>query len=206
MVSIFEHTTYANQTFTKLILDEGRVENIDFQHCQFKQCKFTSVTFSKVTFTDCDFESCDLSLSKLPGCKFSEVSFKDSKLVGINWTELSWPLVKLASPLYFYGSNLSHSSFFSLPLADLIVEDCKAHDVDFREANLSHASFMGTDLQNSLFMHTNLKHADFTNATNYSIDIQSNTITQASFSLPDVLALLNSLDIKINGWPCDEDC
>jgi fluoroquinolone resistance protein len=192
---------YDEELFTQLTLEETKVEHIEFQNCKFKQCKFLGVTFSKVTFTECDFESCDLSLAKFPGCKFSEVSFKHSKLAGINWTELSWPLVKLTSPLYFYESNLSHSSFFGLTLADLILEGCKAHDVDFREANLNHASFVGTDLQNSLFIHTNLKHADFTNAINYSIDIQSNTVTKASFSFPDVIALLNHLDIKINGWP-----
>ena len=125
--------------------------------------------------------------------------------MGINWTELSWPLVKLTSPLYFYSSNISHSSFYGLELADLIVEECKAHDVDFRESNLKHASFVGTDLQNSLFMHTNLKSADFTNAINYSIDIHFNTVTQASFSFPDVIELLNYLDIKINGWPNEHD-
>ena len=148
---------------------------------------------------------CDLSLSKFPGCKFSEVSFKNSKVVGINWTELSWPQIKLASPLYFYSSNISHSSFYGLELADLIIDDCKVHDVDFRESNLTHASFIGSDLQNSLFMHTNLKHADFTNAINYSIDIQCNIITKASFSFPDVIALLNHLDIKINGSPNDDE-
>ena len=92
-----------------------------------------------------------------------------------------------------------------MELADLIIEDCKAHDVDFREANLNHASFVETDLQNSLFMHTNLKHANFTGAINYNIDIQANTITQASFSFPEVIALLNSLNIKINDWPDDND-
>ena len=200
----FNLNSYVDNTFSQLTLLETRVEHIEFQNCQFKQCKFMGVTFNKVTFTDCDFESCDLSLSKFPGCKFSEVSFKNSKLAGINWTELSWPLVKLASPLYFYESNLSHSSFFGLTLTDLIIEGCKAHDVDFRESVLNHASFIVSDLQNSLFMHTNLKHADFTNAINYSIDIQFNTITKASFSFPDVMALLNHLDIKINGWPNDD--
>lgn len=204
-MTVFNLNRYCDELFNQLTLEDTRIENIEFQNCQFKQCKFHGVTFSKVVFTECDFESCDLSLSKFPGCKFSEVSFKHSKLVGINWTELYWPLIKLTSPLYFYESNLSHSSFFGLSLADLILEGCKAHDVDFREANLNHASFVGTDLYNSLFTHSNLKHADFTDATNYSIDIQNNTITKAIFSFPDVIALLNHLDIKINGWPKDDE-
>lgn len=204
-MTLSNHQTYKDELFTKLTLEEEHFEHIHFQNCQFKECKFLEVTFSRVKFTDCDFESCDLSLSKFPSCSFSEVSFKDSKLVGINWTQLSWPLVKLTSPLYFYNSNISHSSFFGLELSDLLIEECKAHDVDFREANLNHASFLGTDLQNSQFMHTNLKHADFTNAINYTIDIHFNTITQASFSFPEVIALVQNLDIKIHGWPNEEN-
>lgn len=200
-MSVFKLPAYFNETFSNLNIEKAQITSIDFQNCQFKQCKFLEVIFSKVKFTDCDFESCDLSLSKFPGCKFSEVSFNDSKLAGINWTALSWPLVKLTSPLYFYNSNISHSSFYELELNNLIIENCKAHDVDFREAKLNHASFVSTDLESSLFVHTNLRHADFTNAINYTIDIQLNTITHASFSLPDAIALLNSLEIKINGWP-----
>lgn len=201
----FDLQSYTDETFSKLTLEEERIRGISFRNCQFKECKFLGTIFSKVKFSDCDFDSCDLSLSKFPGCTFSEVSFKNSKLAGINWTELSWPLIKLTSPIYFYNSNISHSSFFGLELADLLIEECKANDVDFREANLNHASFVGSDLQSSLFMHTNLKHADFTNAINYSIDVQFNEITQASFSFPDVIALLQHMDIKINGWPNDDN-
>ena len=198
---VFDEKVYFDQTFSHITLEDGRLELIEFQNCRFKQCKFTAVIFSKIRFTECDFEHCDLSLSKFPGCKFSEVAFNDSKLIGINWTELNWPLVKLTSPIYFYNSNISHSSFYGLELTNLILENCKAHDIDFREANLSHASFVGTDLHNSLFMHTSLNHADFTEAINYIIDIQQNRLSRASFSLPDVIGLLTSLDIKIKGGP-----
>ena len=201
----FDRASYTGETFARLTPEPKRVESVSFQNCQFKQCRFSGLTFSKASFTDCDFESCDFSLAKFPGCKFSEVAFRDCKLVGINWTELYWPLVKLASPLYFYECNLSHSSFFGLTLADLIIEACKAHEVDFRDANLNHASFTGTDLLQSLFMHTNLKHADFTNAMNYNIDPETNEIGKASFSFPDVIALLNHLDINISGWPGGDD-
>lgn len=204
-MTLFRLNSYAEELFSQLTLEETQIKDIKFHNCQFKQCKFLGVVFSKVIFTDCDFEGCDLSLSKFPGCKFSEVSFKHCKLAGINWTELSWPLVRLTSPLYFYESNVSHASFFELALPDLIMENCKAHGVDFREAKLNHASFHGTDLQSSLFMHTNLKDADFTNATNYNIDTQCNTVSKARFSFPDVIALLDHLDIKIDGWPTDDE-
>lgn len=197
----FKKKYYLGQTFSNLIIEQQVIEQVGFESCQFKQCKFTDLIFRHTKFIECDFELCDLALAKFPSSKFSEVSFKDSKLIGINWTEMSWPLVKLTSPLYFYGSNLSHSSFFGLDLPHLIIEECKAHDVDFREANLSHASFVGTDLLNSLFLHTNLNAADFTNAVNYTINPNENRITNAHFSFPDVIALLNHFGIKMKNWP-----
>lgn len=194
----FNLNNYTHETFQHIVLVEDRIEEISFQNCKFSQCKFTGTHFRNVQFTDCDFESCDLSLAKFPGCKFSEVSFTDCKLAGINWTELNWPLVRLVSPIYFYSSNISHSTFFGLDLPDLIVEDCKAHDVDFREAKLNHASFIGTDLNKTLFMHSSLKNTNFTNAINYTIDIAHNIITKARFSLPEAMSLLASLDILID--------
>ncbi|KTD40735.1 pentapeptide repeat-containing protein [Legionella parisiensis] len=201
MTNPFNDQTYLSQVFTQLTIEKTRIEQVNFESCRFKQCKFIDIVFRNTKFTDCDFENCYLALATFPGCKFSEVSFKNSKIIGVNWTELSWPLVKLTSPLYFYNSNLSHSSFYGLELSSLIIEECKAHDVDFREANLSHASFVGSDLLNSLFLHTNLNSADFTNAINYAIDPNENKIKHARFSFPDVITLLDYFDIKINDWP-----
>ncbi|KTC89093.1 pentapeptide repeat-containing protein [Legionella cincinnatiensis] len=201
MTHPFHKTIYIEQTFTQLNITKERIELITFENCQFKQCKFLETIFGNTKFIDCDFESCDLSLTKFPNCKFSEVSFNHSKLIGINWTELNWPLVKLTSPLYFYNSNVSHSSFYGLELSDLQMEECKSHEVDFREANLSHACFSGTDLLNSLFVHTNLTSADFTNAMNYSINPNENSIKNAHFSFPEVITLLNYFEIKINDSP-----
>ncbi|KTD58645.1 Pentapeptide repeats (8 copies) [Legionella sainthelensi] len=201
MTHLFHEKTYSEQTFTELTIKKEQIELITFEHCRFKQCKFIETVFRNTKFIDCDFESCDLSLSKFPNCKFSEVSFNHSKLIGINWTELNWPLVKLTSPLYFYNSNVSHSSFFGLELADLQMEECKAHEVDFRETNLSHAHFTGTDLLDSLFVHTNLTSADLTNAINYGINPNENRIKNAHFSFPEVITLLNYFEIKINDSP-----
>lgn len=200
-MAVFKDNNYVNQTFTNLTLEKEHHDRLDFENCKFIQCKFVEAVFSHTRFTDCDFTSCDLSLAKFPGCKFSEVSFKNSKLIGINWTELNWPLIKLTSPLYFYSCNLSHSSFYGLELSNLLIEECKAHDIDFRDANLSHASFAESDLLNSLFLHTNLNSANFTNAINYTIDPNENRIKRARFSFPDVLTLLNYFDIIIEGSP-----
>ncbi|KTD19308.1 Uncharacterized protein conserved in bacteria [Legionella lansingensis] len=199
-MTVFAEKYYLQQNFNKLIASSAVIDEIEFHSCQFKLCKFNETQFNKCKFTECDFEDCDLSLVKFKGCKFSESSFKDCNLAGINWTQVHWPSVKLSSPLYFYNCNLSHGSFYSLDLADLVIEQCKVHEVDFRDSNLNHASFVGSDLHGSLFIKTSLLHADFTNAINYIIDIRQNNITKARFSFPDAIALLKCLDIHLIGY------
>ena len=85
-------------------------------------------------------------------------------------------------------------------LQEIIIEECKAHDVDFREANLSNGSFIETDFERSMFMHTKLNSADFTDAINYNINPNENDIRKGKFSLPDAIALLNGFEIEITDF------
>lgn len=77
------------------------------------------------------------------------------------------------------------------------MEECKAHDVDFRECNLTAASFTYTDFAHSLFRKTNLARANFTEAVNYDIDIQINEIKGAKFSRYEAARLLEGLGIEL---------
>lgn len=200
---IASHTHYFEKKFEKLIHNELVIEGASFECCHFKQCEWKSALFSHCRFVECTFEHCHLSLSKWLASTMSEVSFNHCMLLGINWTELQWPLVKLTSPLYFESSNLSHSSFFGLELTELFLERCKVHEVDFRDAKLSYASFAESDLENSLFMHTELNKANFVDAFNYNIDTKENNIKDASFSFPEVVSLLRCQGIKIVGYDSD---
>ena len=78
-----------------------------------------------------------------------------------------------------------------------MLEECKAHDVDFREAELTEANFSHSDLSNSLFGHTDLSDANFEEAVNYSIDILNNRLKGARFTRAEALGLLEGLDIEL---------
>lgn len=82
-------------------------------------------------------------------------------------------------------------------MSGIIIEECKAHDVDFREADLSDGQFVLTDLAKTHFQHSNLYSTDFTEATNYVIDPNENDIRKATFSMPDAMNLLHGFDITI---------
>lgn len=133
----------------------------------------------------------------MPESIFSSTRFEDSKIIGINWAQADWPSPGLGKPLKLIRSVISHSTFIGLNLAGILVKDCIAVDVDFREADLSRADFTGTDLARSLFNDTNLTAADLSQARNYDINPVQNNLTSARFSLPEAMSLLYSMEIEL---------
>lgn len=84
-----------------------------------------------------------------------------------------------------------------LYLREIIMTECKAHEVDFREANCMEGNFSHTDFTGSLFNHTNLHKADFSEASNYDINVLLNEVKKAKFSLPEAVNLLKGFDIEL---------
>lgn len=190
---------YFEVTFQPQELQGKNFEGITFEQCCFNQCDLNHSQFIQCRFIDCEFYFCNLNFINIKNTSFSGVVFNDSNMMAINWSSAKWPQIKLVSPIHFYQCNISHSSFFGLSLIEAIIEPCKAHEVDFRECDLSNANLVHSDFYKSFFVHTNLSYADFTEATNYCIDINLNKIHKAKFTFPEVVGLLTALDIEILG-------
>lgn len=192
-----EQRIYVNQHFKGMDFSHQQINTKEFDNCHFIDCNLTDVSLLKCKFSECLFKNCNLSMAKVNGCSFFDVIFEDSKAIGINWTMAYWSTIKLSAPLKFYKSILNDSSFLGLSLHELVMVECKAHDVDFRETDCTQADFSYTDFTNSLFNKTNLTQANFSEAINYNIDVFLNEIKRAKFSLPEAMNLLNSLDIEL---------
>lgn len=188
---------YSDQTFTRTGFEKEVLTSCEFNNCRFIQCKFVECTFRNCRIVNCEFEGCDLSLAQFPGVVFAKVRFENSKLLGVDWTIADWTAIRLGDPIGFYHCALNHSIFIGLDLKGLQVRDCPAIGVDFRDADLSKANFGGSDLEESIFINTNLSEADLSEARNYQIKPGQNNIKKAKFSLPEALSLLYNLDIII---------
>lgn len=199
---ISSHTQYSDQVFKDIEFENGRLDSSGFYDCEFRGCSFVEAVFNKCKFINCVFKECDLSLIQLPESTFSRTRFKATKVIGINWAQAGWPTAGLGKPVGFSKSILNHCTFIGLTLKGIQIKDCIAKDVDFREADLSQADFTGTDLSESMFNNTNLTEADLSQARNYHIDPAQNVLKGASFSLPEAMSLLYSMDIILK----DEDC
>jgi fluoroquinolone resistance protein len=190
-----ETAEYEDQTFDGLALAGKEVRAKEFAGCTFVGCSFLETAFSACRFVDCKFVRCDLSLCRVEDCSFTSVKFIDSQVIGVNWTEASWPARGLFNAIGFERCAISHSTFIGLGLRRVEIVDCVACDADFAEADLTQANCAGTDFKDSRFLHTDLTEADFTGATNYAIAANLNVLRRTRFALPEAMSLLYGLDI-----------
>jgi fluoroquinolone resistance protein len=198
-VQIHSHTHYTDQILKETVQKQEYISSSEFIDCKFMGCSFVESVFSTCRFISCTFQGCDLSLIQLPGSIFSATRFEDSKIIGVDWTQVNWTATTLGDPISFFNSTLNHATFIGLKLSRIVIKDCIASNVDFRETDLSQSDFSGTDLSDSLFVNTDLTAADLSRARNYQIAPGQNIIKQAKFSLPDAMSLLYNLDIDLIG-------
>lgn len=197
MQSFQNNETCVEQHFVRLSLATTHWVGVEFEGCTFEHCDFSAAHFARCTFIDCTFKHCNLSLMQVPGTRWFGVECVECKLVGVDWTKADWPSFHLDSELTFQHCILNDSSFFGLTLQELTLDECKCHEVDFREGDFSRSTMTGSDFSNSLFMHTKLQGVDFTDAVDFNIDVLQNQIDHAKFSRIEALSLLYSLNIEL---------
>ena len=191
------NSEYDDRIFERLVLENGRIDNIEFYDCQFVDCKFRESEITQCKFHDCTFQRCDLSLVKWSGSSFQNGRFNNSKLIGIDWTKVAWHRFLKDAPIRFEECVLDYGTFIGLELHRLTAVSCSIKDVDFSGADLTAANFKGSAFTQSQFRNTTLTKANFQQAKEYTIDIQINDVTKAKFSMPEAVALLESLDIVL---------
>lgn len=184
--------SFFKQTFSNLKFSNTSILEKDFEGCSFKKCTFIEVGFHTCKFLDTQFDDCVLSAVKPLNSSFMEVTFKDSKVMGVDWTK-----AKSIHFLSFFNSQIDYSNFSFLKLPKLVLKQCTAREVDLTEADLTDSNFECTDFEGAKFHKTNLSKANFKKAFNYLIDFQTNTLKKTEFSMPEVVSLLKNLDIII---------
>lgn len=196
-MSRLDEKLYIEKSLQGLDFSGETFSSIEFDNCSFTECNFSEAIFNKCNFIDCHFIKCNLSIIKILTSRFTDITFEQCKVIGVNWTKALWPNFELSTSMKFQQCIINDSSFFALNLQELQIIECKAHDVDFREGDFTQANFSHSDFSYSQFMHTNLCQVDFTQASNYQIDITCNEVKGAKFSRFEALNLLTSLGIEL---------
>lgn len=194
---IADNGVYEDNTFAGKPLHNLSITGAEFYNCTFKSCSFTRSTVSRCKFSECTFDSCDFSLCKLLTCTWVESRFSECKLSGIDWTRALSPNPLHISHPSFSKCVLSYSVFFGLPLQEIQIEDCIAHEADFAEADLTNADLRGTDFLKARFHDTNLSRADLRGSLNYEIDPLANGVKGAKVTAAEAIGMLRGLGVIV---------
>lgn len=174
------------------ITELGEIATL-YELCHFTNCDFTGIDLSRVTFVDCDFTRCNFSAVKVAGTIMNNCRFRESKLVGIHFSDMAQETLELA----FDQCRIDSCSFDNLVLMKLKFGGSDLIRTEFSWSDFSGGDFSGCDLKESRFINCNLEKCDFRNAAHLDIDLRENRVTGAKFSMAAAVELLYPFGVEL---------
>lgn len=187
-------TQYIEELELQIITDVKDIPEsvINFTKCTFLHCDLSEYMFNGL-LDCCVFKECNLSLTSFKNTMLQDVAFESSKLMGVDFTNVN----ALGLTIKFQDCLLRSCNFNFLNLKKTPFLKCEIIETDLIGCNLTESSFIGTTFKAVTFHNTNLTKADFTDAHDYKINPLTNQIKGAFFCLPDAIALLECMGIKL---------
>lgn len=186
---------FADRTFSDLTLEAADLGGKELQRCTFRRCKLPESRWAKTKLEDCVFEGCDLLRMAPRELALRGVSFKDTRLMGVDWSDLA-PLPDVS----FDKCDLRYASFVKLRLRATKIVGCLAREANFIEVDLTEADFSGTDLLGCNWQGCTLAKANFSRASGVLFDPQKNRVKGARLGLEAAMALVHSLGLVVEGF------
>jgi len=182
-----------DKTFEDVSFAGQQNQRWDFQDCRFKRCDFSDSEFSNSKFVDCVFDGCNLSMIRLQGTTLNDVTFKNCKIMGVNFSQCQDFLFTVK----FDNCILDYSSFMDKKMLKTPFIQSSLKEVTFTRANLGGSKFDNCNLNETVFRETDLTSVDFSTSYNYIIDPELNDLRKAVFAMNGVAGLLAKYGIKI---------
>lgn len=167
-------------------------EGVEFVECEFTGQDFQGASLKGAKFIECSFEKCNLSNCSLTGTSLRDVTFKGSKLLGLNFT-----ICTTLNELSFEDCLMDLCIFQSLKLKGTRFVQCSLKGADFSEADLSKSFLNQSNLAETLFNNADLREADLREAVNFYIEPEWTKIKGARFSMPEAMTLFKGLGIIV---------
>jgi uncharacterized protein YjbI with pentapeptide repeats len=169
----------------------------EYTDCRFAHCRFADIALTDVVFRNCEFEDCTFRNVDVSGLRMQNTVLLSSACVGMDWSEVR-ALGRLF-PLFreIRNSTLKLNNFFKMKLPKLHIAESQLLDCAFMECTLTESTFHKVDFQNTTFQDCDLSKSDFREAKNYKLNTESNRVAKAKFSLPEVVGLLDNLNVII---------
>ena len=179
-------------------------------HCSgetFADCEWTDCTFVRCTFENCQLQNCQLTDCTFTGCRVRELTarysqlreavFDNCDLLGVNWGDLV-PSGRFAAPIAaLRGCRLKYNTFTAMELDRFCFDESAITSSLFAECRLAGSDLSGCQLDETEFFKCDLRRADLRRAVGSRIDIMSCQLKGARFTHPQVLSLLEALEIEV---------
>lgn len=165
----------------------------EFEAYRFVNCDFSGANFSGLRFTDCLFERCNLSSVSLANAAMQNVAFDECKLLGLQFTACR----DMLFGVHFDQCQLRYASFAGRKMPGTRFVGCNLDDADLVDADLTAAVFQDCSLAGTVFQNTRLAEADFTTATGFIIDPDTNPLTGARFTLNGLLGVVAKFGLVV---------
>jgi uncharacterized protein YjbI with pentapeptide repeats len=172
---------------------EGDYREQDIERIQFQDCDLSGQSFFQASLENVVFTRCNLSLVDFRHARLQAVRFVECKLVGIPFLNAD----PFALEIHFQSCKLISCNFGGMRLRKAAFRDCDLQDCAFIGSDMAEADFSRSMFRGSEFNGTDLRKADFRGAAGYRINPLNNKVRKARFDLPEVLSLLEFLDIEI---------
>ncbi|MES2809640.1 MAG: pentapeptide repeat-containing protein [Bacteroidota bacterium] len=186
-------TILDDKTFTELNYAKTTERNTEFNNCIFKKCDFSEAEFAGCKFIDCVFDNCNLAMMKLDRSTLHNITFKDCKILGVNFSAAEDFLFTVS----FESCMLDYCSFMRKKMPKTVFKKSSLKEATFTQAILTGSVFDECNLLETVFRQTDLTAVNFSTALNYIIDPELNTMKKAIFSAHGLEGLLFKYDLKI---------
>jgi fluoroquinolone resistance protein len=164
--------------------DPGLLAGKELYRCTLRNIQLHASQWSRTRLEECVFESCDLSHAKTARLTLRDVSFKNCKLMGVDWSSLeSYPVVR------FESCNLRYASFVRLALNKTCFLGSVLSEASFVETQLVDASFEGCELSAARFDRCDLRRASFADTRGLLLDTKINNVKGARIPVEAALRL-----------------
>ncbi|QDE70249.1 hypothetical protein BHS09_26575 [Myxococcus xanthus] len=189
---------FESETFSGEDLQGANLGDKEFYRCVFENCQFHESLWKGVAMEACAFRGCNVTRAQVANAKFRDVRFENSKLMGIDWSDVS------SNPdLHFEDCGLSYCSFVGLNLRKLKFLRCVVREANFFDSDLTDSEFDGSDFGGSNFHGCNLNRADFSGASGVFLDPARNTLKDTRVPLESAIDLARTLGMLVVGYHDD---
>jgi len=208
------NTSFKNSDLSFTEIRDSNLSGADFEGADLTHSKIIKINLRNTDLTNSSFvgakilqsdlSEMDLSTVEIHGDDYSDTWFVGSNLLYVNFSKINMNGVDFAgkitrqgnqTPIFYLGSNLSHSVFSGLDLSNTafshnkICEDCtnldREHGVILDYSKFDNVNLRGNDMSFISMVNSQIRDSDLTNTSFKNSDLSFTEIRDSNLSGAD---------------------